>query len=880
MKIIFIFLLAVVTLTTATAQFPGSRGAGGSMNMGRAYGKILDTKTGKPLEAVSVQILQMKYDSISKSRKETVIAGQLTKSNGDFNIEGLPIGAPLTVKITAIGYTAVTQKLQFVIDMSAMKNGDMSAMLNNIDKDLGNLKIEQNIIKSEDVTVVGTRSTALQLGIDRKVFNVEKNIVSAGGTGVDILRNVPSVQVDLDGNVTLRNSSPQIFVDGRPTPMTLDQIPSDAIASVELITNPSAKFDASGGTSGIINIVLKKNRKAGYNGSVRANIDSRARVGGGGDINLRQNKINVFASVNYNQRKSISWGQSNRLNFFDNPQTSINQINRNESVGAFKFIRTGLDYFIDNRNTFSIAANIMGGNFKPEEIIDIYQSSIGAISNASKTYRDISSDNIFRNNGGTLSYKHLFTKPSQEITADVTFNKSKNTNSSDFINSPYTNNVDEQTGQQIRANGGRENVTIQTDYTQPVGKNAKWEAGLRFNQNKVFSINDNYIKFPNTADFIYLPEVGYNFKTVEKVYAAYTTYGQKINKTNLQLGLRWESSSYDGDLISRNQKFSNKFPNSFFPSIFITQSLPGGQDIQVNYTRKINRPNFFQLLPFVDYADSLNVTRGNPGLIPEFTNSLELSYQLPYGKNATFLLSTYYKKTDNLIARFQGKETIGSRELIVNSYINANASTVYGLELTNKNNLKTWWELATNINFYGSKLNVPGLPLIEDKLSWFGKINSNMKFPKNFTLQISADYQSKSVLPPGGNGGGSTFGGGGGGGMFGGGGRGGGFGGGQSSSTQGYIKANWGIDLAFKHDFWKDKKASLSLNVNDIFQTKVNWIVTETALFNQDYWRRRDPQVFRLNFSYRFGKFDASLFKRKNMKGEREGMGGGMEGMQ
>ena len=868
MKLSLFIITALLLPYTSQAQ-PGMRG-GASMNMGRIYGKILDTKNGKPMEAVSIQVLQSKMDSATKTKKDRVIAGQLTRSNGDFSIEGLPIGANLTVKISAIGYTVIEKKMLFNMDMRA---GDMQAILNNVDKDLGNIKLAQNVQVGKEVTVVAERS-ALQLGIDRKVFNVDKNIVSAGGNGIDILRNVPSVLVDIDGNITLRNNTPTLFVDGRPTTLTLEQIPSDAIASVELITNPSAKFDASGGTSGIINIVLKKNRKTGYNGNIRANVDSRARVGSGADINVRQGKVNAFASINYNQRKSISEAQSDRLNFFDNPQTSIIQRNDNVSVGSFRFVRTGFDYFIDNRNTISFGVNIVRGSFKPTETIDIYQATYSSPASASSSFRNATIANSMKNNGLTASFKHLFTKPSQEITADITYNKNRNKNNSDFVNAPYIDTEAKQVLQQIRARGIRENITIQTDYAQPIGKNGKLEAGLRYNQSVVESINDNFIKFPTSSTFAFVPDLGYNFTTKERVAAAYTTYAQRMNKTNVQLGLRVESSTYDGDLISRNQKFSNRFPGSLFPTLFITQTVGKGQDIQLNYTRKINRPNFFQLLPFVDYTDSLNITRGNPGLIPEFTNNVEISYQLPYGKNESLLISTYFKQTDNLITRFQDKESLAGRDVIVNSYINASASTVYGFELTNRNNVYKWWDVTTNINFYGSKLDVPGLPTIKDNLSWFGKMNNNFRLDKNITVQLSGEYQSKSVLPPGGN-----TGGGGGGGMGGGRGMGGGgpFGGIQSSSAQGFIKANWGVDVAIKKEFLKDKKASISLNVNDIFRTKINAIYTETALFVQNTWRLRDPQVFRLNFSYRFGKLDVSLFKRKSTKGE--GMGGAMDGM-
>ena len=212
------------------------------------------------------------------------------------------------LKITIIGYKTFEQPVSFDIKMG----GDMSAMMGALDKDLGNVKIEIEEKMLDNVTVTAESNPGLRLGIDRKVFNVDKNIVSAGGTAVDVMKNVPSVSVDLDGNVTMRNNSPQIFVDGRPTTMSLDQIPADVIESGEIITNPSAKFDASGCTSGIINVVLKKNKKVGYNGSIRTNIDSRGRIGLGTDINVRQEKINFFVSGNFNQRKSISFLSSRR----------------------------------------------------------------------------------------------------------------------------------------------------------------------------------------------------------------------------------------------------------------------------------------------------------------------------------------------------------------------------------------------------------------------------------------------------------------------------------------------------------------------------------------------------------------------------------------
>jgi len=246
----------------AIAQVPsagGARGGGAqNMNMGRFYGKVVDTKSNKPVDAASVQLVQSKFDTVTKKRVDQVISGQLTKANGDFSLENLPIMASFKLRISAIGYVPFEQAVKFEIK----PGGDMSQMMNQVDKDLGNLKIEPDIKSLQEVTVTATKPF-MQMGVDRRIFNVEKNMVSAGQTATQLMRNIPGLNVDIDGNVTMRNAAPTIFIDGRPTTLTLDQIPADAIESVEMITNPSAKYDASGGMAGILNIVLKKNRKAG-----------------------------------------------------------------------------------------------------------------------------------------------------------------------------------------------------------------------------------------------------------------------------------------------------------------------------------------------------------------------------------------------------------------------------------------------------------------------------------------------------------------------------------------------------------------------------------------------------------------------------------------
>lgn len=862
-----IFALSLVLLSLITySQVPssgGNRPGGGQMPTGRFYGKVIEAKSGKPIEYASVQLLQNKMDTVTKKRKETVVAGMLTKANGEFSLENISIMGQSKLKITVVGYKSFEQTVSFDIKMNGGNNGDMSAMMGALDKDLGNVKIELDEKLLENVTVTASSNPGLRLGIDRKVFNVDKNIVSAGGTAVDVMKNVPSVSVDLDGNVTMRNNTPQVFVDGRPTTMSLDQIPADVIESVEIITNPSAKFDASGGTSGIINVVLKKNKKVGYNGSIRTNIDSRGRIGLGTDINVRQEKINFFVSGNFNQRKSISTGTTDRLTY-GTPNNQLFQTDKSTMQGNFGFGRAGFDYFIDNRNTISLSGSIAKGSFKPSTSSSMETDFLSIPVVSSLAERLSNSKNTFQNSGTMLSYKRNFPKAGHELTADITYNRSKNSNTNLIKTDSLdlsTKNVVKTSSQRQDGKGTNENFVFQTDYTNPLSDKSKFEMGVRVSIRKVDNKNDFFL-ISSSGIAIYNPLSSVNYNSTDKVYAAYTTYTNQIKNFGYQLGLRLESSDYEGRLPDKGQVFNIEFPVSLFPSVFLSNKLKNDQELQLNYTRKINRPNFFQLYPFTDYSDSLNISRGNPDLKPEFTNSIELSYQKTFKKNKdSFLGSIYYKNTNDLITRFQVQETsaVTGKDILVNTYINAASSYVTGLELTLKTKMTKWWDMTTNMNLFTSKINtgIAGQPEQDQFASWFGKLNNTFKLFKNFSMQLSGEYQSKTILPPGGSGSSGGGGRGGGGGMF-----------GQATSSQGYVRANYFVDAGFRYEFMKNKQASVSLNINDIFRTRRSDVHSESPYFTQDVFRRRDPQVARLSFNWRFGKFDPNLFKRKNNKNQ------------
>ena len=873
--------LFTLSISSTYAQMPGggaNRGqmGGQNMNMGHFYGKIIDSANNKPIEAVSVQLIQNKFDTVTKKRKDVVAGGMLTSKKGEFSIENVNIMAQYKLKITAIGFKPYEAKVAFQLNMGGAKSGDMSSMLSAVDKDLGNIKLETDARQLQDVTVSASKAQ-FEMKIDRKVFNVEKNLNSIGGTAVDIMKNVPSVNVDIDGNVSLRNATPQIFVDGRPTTMTLDQIPADAIASVEIITNPSAKYDASGG-AGILNIVLKKNRKAGYNGNIRAGIDMRGRPSVGGDINLKQQKVNFFAAGQFGMRKSISTVKTDRTDFIFDTTAYLKQRNKPVNSGFFAFGRMGMDYFIDNRNTLTVGGNIVRGQFKTDDIINTYRDTVKPlVTTSDRGERKSNSIGNFYNYGATMSFKHNFAKASKEWTADLNYNYSKNNNVGDYNTQYFYTNNSAKTGlitERSKGGGTTQFFTVQTDFVNPINDKMKIETGLRGSFRNFTSFNDNYVR-DFSGQYLLIARLSNNYKFDDALYAGYLTFSHQLKKLSYQIGLRAESSSYTGNLITKNQKFKTDYPLSFFPSAFVTYKVNDKVDVQLNYSRKINRPNFFQLIPFIDYSDSLNLSVGNPALVPEFTNLLELSYSNQYKVGHSFLATAYFRHTDNLITRYQYRttnpDTTKTGSVIMNTYANANSSYTVGFELTGKNKLAKWWDLTTNVNLFNSTIKAGNLlgSVNSSLFSWFAKINNNFKLPKNFSIQLSGDYTAKTLVSPNSGGGGNR--GGMGGGMM--------FGGGSQPSSQGYIKPVFGADFSIRKDFLKNNAASLTLQFSDIFRTKIYATHAEAASFVQDNERRRDPQFVRLNFNWLFGKIDVSLFKKKNMKGEMENMQNAQQGM-
>ena len=831
-------------MATAVASVHAQAPAGGrpafAMSEGQLSGQIVDDN-GKPIAQASVNLLKVIKDQATGKEREILVKSTSSSENGKFNFAAISPKEKWKLKISSVGYAPI----DLAVDYSDKKTTI---------KDLGAIKLENDNRKLDEVTVTG-RKALLEMDIDKKVFNVEKNIVAAGGTAIDVLRNMPSVQVDIDGNVKLRNAAPTIFVDGKPTTLTPDQIPADVIDKIEVITNPSAKYDASGSMAGILNIILKKNKKAGYNGMVTLGADRFGGTNFMGSLNLRQNKFNISLTGMNMRMRTNTEGDSHRTSTINGIESTVDQDIEGKTKGMITFGRLGVDYDLSPKTTLSVAGVLVQGKFKPNENSAISTTSGGG---TSMSDRISESERSFKPRGLQAGLVQKFKTEGEELSVDFNYFGGNNT-SNGLYTTNYRNASDEVSGTQIQKNIGSGNnkfMTVQADYVKPFKNGMKLETGLRAQINKLKNLNTNSLKAVDKEDFENITAASANYNNKNSVYAAYASLGGNLKDwVSYKVGLRAESSTYDGELLNTNEKFHNKYPLSLFPSLFLSKKLTEKDQIQMSVTRRVNRPNFFQLIPFVDYTDSLNITRGNPDLVPEFTTSGELSYSRAHGKG-TFLATVYYKRTNNLITRYLTQELnpVTNKMDFINTYINANSSKNYGAEFTYTNNLKKWWDLTADLNFYNSKIEVDEKTPSEGMWTVFGKLNNTFNLQKNWNLQLAFEYQGKTNMPVTQ---GQTF--------------------GPpmnqaQSSSQGYIKPFYGIDLAIKKSFLKNQAASATLAINDIFRSRGNTIVSSGEGFSQTYYRLSNPQLIKLNLSYRFGKMDMNMFKKNKNQNSMEGL--------
>jgi outer membrane receptor protein involved in Fe transport len=581
----------------------------------------------------------------------------------------------------------------------------------------------------------------------------------------------------------------------------------------------------------------------------------------GASLSVRQDKVNFNVAGFGNQMKNWSAGETHLVDLLANPNLLVDQYSQGRMNGGFIFGKAGLDYFATDRSTFSFSLIKVRGEMSPTEMMRS-DSSLSDGTYLSYSERTSNTERIFNATGVQFGYKYLFPRKGEELTADVNTFQGRSETGQYYDTYVYDAKGGSYYGeqhQQILGEGTNRFTTIQTDYVRPLNNNkGKIEAGLRAQLRSLTNTQSNYFQ-TSGGEFIKIPNASSNYENYDNVYAAYLSYKGSVKNFGYQVGLRAESSDYKGTITDTQEEFSNRYPLSLFPSVFLSQKLKNSQELQMSYTRRVNRPFFLQLMPFIDSSNQAFWTQGNPSLKPEFTNSLEASYSKTYKGKNNFLASIYYKHTTGLITTILDTVTVGNGNTHpVTTYINANSSYMAGLELTSQNYFTKWWDMNTNVNIYNSKIDASSAGINNEALwSWFAKFNSNFKLPKNYTIQVSGTYQSRTNQPV------ST---------------GGGFGppgmNMSQSSAQGYVKANYGFDLAVKKSFLKNNAASLTISATDIFQTRWTHSYTYAEFYERESVRWPDSPMFRATFNYRFGKMDMNLFKRKNMKAEGESMQG------
>jgi iron complex outermembrane receptor protein len=830
-KITILFYSCLFYTFTAIAQQPPAsmpqRPAG--MNLtGKVYGKVQDANTKEPVAYATITVLNM---------RDSLIGGALVKNNGDFSVEKLPVGR-YKLQVQFIGY----KKTQIPFTLTPKQ----------LDMDLGNIKLEQDAAQLSEVEIRGQKQ-AMIMSIDKRVYNVDRDISIQGGNGLDVMKNVPGVSVDGEGNVSLRNGSPVIFIDGRPSVMTLEQIPAEQIEKIEIITNPSAKYDAAS-SNGILNVILKKNTKPGYNGMVNMGVGTNRRFNTMANLNIKEKNFNFFGSYNINTRGNINEGFTYRTNLAGSEITSyFKQDNVTNNFNIMQFGRFGFDWNMSNRNTLTIsqAFNIFDMRLDDRQDFAFENSREMPLSVG---YRDTEQRNYRRGLTTQAQFKHNFPKPGKELTTDLTFNSSSGNAFSQFDTYNFDNNLallpnnpELQRNQTISAS----NIyTYQLDFTNPINDTSKWEMGLRSDWRQDRSSLD--VRLGNTPDNLFRDTVlSNNFQIDEFISAAYVTYTDMLGSIGYQAGLRFEQTHFTGRLLDRDVTFQYIYPQglnnlqyAFFPSLYMNKRFSKDSEIQLNATRKIKRPGWMQVVPFIMFADRQSYRIGNPNLAPEFINNIELNYNKIF-KWGSILTSAYGKITENVITNYvytYFDEIRQDSSILVSTFINGNRSFVYGLENTVKFILlKNKFDITLNGNVYFTDISAsstrPEIGSLQNRgYSWDAKAILSYRLPKDYTVQVNGSYKAPQIIP-------------------------------QGTTINVYF-----MDLSIAKNF--NKKFSMNFTISDIFNTKRWGAFYETPMFNQEFSRRWESRYARITFSYRFGEMDQSIFKRKgNSRRGREGGG-------
>ncbi|MBZ0203564.1 MAG: TonB-dependent receptor [Ignavibacteria bacterium] len=780
-------------------------------------GTVIDKTTSVPIEGADV--------TLHRTKDSSLVKGTSTTNDGSFTLNEIPNGNYF-LRSNLVGYNfAVVSGLSVTAD-------NQNITLQPIKLITGTTTTEEIVVESE--------KSFIEFKPDKKVFNVSKNLVSQGGMLIDLLREIPSVNVDQDGNVSLRGGEGvRILIDGRPFGLEgqgrtaiLEQTPASDVESVELITNPSAKYEAEG-SAGIINIVMKKNLQQGmgYTGNLGLNLGTGDKYSGQFSLSLRNDKINVFGNYSYNNRNMTSSGFSDRIYYNNSLLSSIDENSTGRMRGKSHNVKLGMDYFIDNKNTLGLSFNYRNNNRSRSglgEYIEYDLNNNPVTNYFSNSLSDDKGSSIDAN----LNYTLKFKKPMQVLTADLSYSRDVDNDLSNTSNT-YINPVNTTPPQRYEyENEINNSFSGKLDYVQPFSKDTKLEAGYKgsYKQRQDDYRVDNFDY--TTNHFVTDYNQSNNFIYKEQIHGLYGIFTSKIKNFGYSLGARIEQTFVKGELQTTGQNFSRNYID-IFPSASISQKITNNTEIQLSYSRRVNRPRMGQLNPFrsTSFGNTNNYSEGNPNLNPEFTDSYELSFIqfLPW---ATITPSVFYRYTKDEIARTR---TLIDSVSTLSTFVNYNSSRSYGGELIVNLQPVDMMSLNGTFSYFRREVDATNLQsgLSNKGDSWTARAMSTFKLPADLNLQMSYFYSGRRV------------------------------------SAQGIFEPIQMFDAAVKKDFF-GKKLSVTFKVSDLFdQAKFRYNFFDPS-FSETSERSRDSRTFFLNLSYNFGQQDKKQDKRKRGNNENE----------
>jgi hypothetical protein len=813
MKTFFYTLLILLTLSNFRTQAQG-----------KITGQVTDNKS-KIVEFATITLLQAKDSSLVK--------GALADANGTFEFEKIKFGSYL-IAISQLGYQKFyTPKFNLSLENPSIK--------------LSNLTLVEESKELNEV-VVTAKKPFIEQQIDKTVVNVENSVVSAGSTTIEILEKSPGVTVDKDGNISLKGKqNVMVMLDGKPTYMSssdlanmLRNMQSTQLDKIEIMTNPPAKYDAAG-NAGVINIRLKKNQNLGFNGSANLGLgygfyQSLPKESAGLNLNYRKEKLNIFGNFSGNDRHSFQLQEIDRK-FFEGDKviSSFNQsADEKRRINSLAY-KVGLDYFIDKKNTIGILFNGMNGNWNND------RNNQTAIKNALNQLDTTSVTlGFMRNKWGNyatnLNFKHVIDSTGKEITADLDYARYDADNSMKYRTSKFdTQNILRDTRNEDGLTGSRINIySLKVDLIYPINKTSKFEAGLKssyVNSNNDmrfdFLVGDNntpVLDPTRTRDFVYK----------ENINAAYINYSKEFKKLTMQLGLRMENTNGQGTLLGKD--LLDRHYTNFFPSVFFRQKLAKNHQLGYSFSRRIDRPSYEDLNPFLFFLDPYTYQRGNELLQPQYTNAVEVSHT--YKESITTTIN--YSRTEGIMT--QVLEQNNALKTTNVTKINIGYVENLGISFSLPMPITKWWFSNTYFNLYNNHYvgEIPKTtiesngtsttiyqPFDARATSYSANMTHQFTLPRKYSVELSGWYLSPFIE------------------------------GQLAGNPMGAV--SFGIQKKMMND-----KASIKLNINDIFWTQH---FNGTFLFNDINVQLRnkwESRVVRINFSYRFGNSKIAGARQRN----------------